>query len=198
MADRSVARLSSFLQSYGIVLVVVAAIAFALLRERAQTSSGRRWLDAVRLKLPVAGTIFRHFAVARFCRVLGTLLKNDVPILKSLEISRDAAGNMVLSQAIADASANITSGQSLAKPLAASKQFPLTVVEMIAVAEESNTLDRVLVDLAIVLRSEPFANLIWVYDCWNRLCCSCCIDRTVRRSGLVAPDHQNEQHYLIP
>jgi type II secretory pathway component PulF len=151
--------LSSFLQSYGLVALVIAAIGFALFRERVQTASGRLWLDAVRLKLPVAGTIFRHFAVARFCRVLGTLLKNDVPILKSLEISRGAAGNMVLSQAIANASANITSGQSLAKPLGSSKQFPLTVVEMIAVAEESNTLDRVLVDLADSLEKRTIRQL---------------------------------------
>lgn len=94
------------------------------------------------------GPIFQSFAVARFCRVLGTLLHNGVPILKALEISREAAGNKVLSQAIADASENISSGQSLAKPLAASGHFPKIVVEMISVAEESNTLDKVLVELA--------------------------------------------------
>jgi general secretion pathway protein F/type IV pilus assembly protein PilC len=80
--------------------------------------------------------------------VLGTLLRNGVPILKSLEISRHAAGNRILSEAIAQASENITAGQSLAAPLEASGRFPKTVVEMISVAEESNTLDTVLVETA--------------------------------------------------
>jgi general secretion pathway protein F/type IV pilus assembly protein PilC len=76
------------------------------------------------------------------------LLHNGVPILKALEISRDASGNRVLTEAIAKASENISSGQSLAGPLGASGHFPKMVVEMIAVAEESNTLDTVLVSLA--------------------------------------------------
>ncbi len=113
-----------------------------------QTDTGRRRADWLKIKVPVAGPIFSSFAVARFCRVLGTLLKNGVPILKALEISREAAGNKVLAQAIADATENISSGQSLARPLGASGHFPKMVVEMIAVAEESNTLDKVLVDLA--------------------------------------------------
>ncbi len=54
------------------------------------------WQDRIKLKIPGAGMIFLNLAVARFCRVLGTLLKNGVPILKSLEISSDATGNRVL------------------------------------------------------------------------------------------------------
>jgi type II secretory pathway component PulF len=113
-----------------------------------KTEAGRRRADWLRIKMPMAGPIFLSFAVARFCRVLGTLLKNGVPILKALEISREAAGNKILAQAIADATENISSGQSLARPLAASGHFPKMVVEMIAVAEESNTLDKVLVEMA--------------------------------------------------
>jgi type II secretory pathway component PulF len=139
---------SNTLQSYGIFLLLIACVVGFFLKLRLATPSGKAWLDAIRLRLPLAGIIFRHLAVARFCRVLGTLLKNDVPILKSLAISRDATGNAVLSAAIASATENISSGQSLARPLAASKQFPPTVVEMITVAEESNTLDRVLIELA--------------------------------------------------
>ena len=89
-----------------------------------------------------------HLAIARFCRVLGTLLRNGVPILKALEISRSAAGNRILSIAIEEAAENISSGQSLAAPLSASGHFPQTVVEMISVAEESNALDSVLVEIA--------------------------------------------------
>jgi general secretion pathway protein F/type IV pilus assembly protein PilC len=104
--------------------------------------------DRWRIRIPVFGPIYLNLAIARFCRVLGTLLHNGVPILKSLDISRDASGNRVLSDAIQQASENISSGDALATPLAASGHFPSTVVEMIAVAEESNTLDTVLVDIA--------------------------------------------------
>ena len=125
---------------------LVAAAVFVYIRM--QTPEGRKTADYVRIKIPMAGPIFLSFAVARFCRVLGTLLHNGVPILKALEISREASGNKVLTEAIAKASENISSGHSLAGPLGASGHFPKMVVEMIAVAEESNTLDTVLVNLA--------------------------------------------------
>ena len=71
-----------------------------------------------------------------------------MPILKSLEISSVASGNRIIADAIDDATENITSGESLSKPLAQSGYFPGTVVEMISVAEESNTLDKVLIEIA--------------------------------------------------
>lgn len=130
-----------------LILPSLAALAFFMYL-RLQTAEGRRLADYFRIKIPIAGPIFLSFAVARFCRVLGTLLHNGVPILKALEISREASGNKVLTEAIAKASENISSGQSLAAPLGSSGHFPKIVVEMIAVAEESNTLDSVLVNLA--------------------------------------------------
>lgn len=140
--------ISTFSRQWGWVVIVAGIIAYIFVHFRLQTEEGRQASDRIKLKLPIAGSIFQAFAVARFCRVLGTLLHNGVPILKALEISRDAAGNRVLSKAIAAASENISSGQTLAQPLAASGHFPKMVVEMIAVAEESNSLDKVLVDLA--------------------------------------------------
>lgn len=135
-------------RNYGIFILAGLAGIITWLYYQVQKPAGRLKADWIKIKVPLAGPIFQSFAVARFCRVLGTLLHNGVPILKALEISREAAGNKVLSQAIADASENISSGQSLAKPLASSGHFPKIVVEMISVAEESNTLDKVLVELA--------------------------------------------------
>ncbi len=126
---------------------------------RMQTEEGRIWRDRTKLRLPMAGGIFRSFAVARFCRVLGTLLRNGVPILKSLDISSDATGNRILTKAIQEASENISAGESLAAPLAACGQFPPAVVEMIAVAEEANTLDTVLVQTADGLERRTWRQL---------------------------------------
>jgi general secretion pathway protein F/type IV pilus assembly protein PilC len=113
----------------------------------------------IKIKTPLIGGVFLNLAVARFCRVLGTLLKNGVPILKSLDISRNAAGNKILSEAVSSASTEITAGQRLAKQLEKSGHFPPTVVEMISVAEESNTLDTVLVDIAENLERTTFRRL---------------------------------------
>jgi type II secretory pathway component PulF len=139
---------SMLLRHYSLVVVALLAVLVWAVRRQLQTDEGRRIRDLIKLRVPLMGIIFSNLAVARFCRVLGTLLRNGVPILKALEISRHATGNRVLSDAIGRASENISSGQSLATPLAGCQDFPATVVEMIAVAQESNTLDRVLIEIA--------------------------------------------------
>jgi general secretion pathway protein F/type IV pilus assembly protein PilC len=113
----------------------------------------------LRIRLPLVGPVFLGLAVARFCRVFGTLLHNGVPILRSLQISKDAAGNRVLAAAIADATENISAGQSLAGPLGASGQFPPVVVEMIAVAEQANNLETVLLAVADSLERTTWRRL---------------------------------------
>ena len=139
---------SATLNRWWWLMLLGAVVTYFVLQARMLSSSGRRFMDYCKMRLPLVGNIFQSLAVARFCRVLGTLLSNGVPILRSLAISREAAGNRMLSEAIEEASENISSGASLARPLAASGYFPKTVVEMIAVAEESNTLDKVLVEIA--------------------------------------------------
>jgi general secretion pathway protein F/type IV pilus assembly protein PilC len=140
--------ISENLQRWGLVLLAAVIALIYFLRKQLATEAGRRLADRWRIRVPLFGPIYLSLAIARFCRVLGTLLHNGVPILKSLDISRDATGNWVLSDAIQQAGENISAGDSLATPLAASGHFPSTVVEMIAVAEESNTLDSVLIDVA--------------------------------------------------
>lgn len=150
---------SAGLQRYGLIIVAIAVVLFLVARVQLKTEKGRRFADGLKIKLPLFGPIFLNLAVARFCRVLGTLLKNGVPILKGLEISREAAGNRVLSEAIGEASDNITSGESLSVPLSSSGHFPVTVTEMISVAEESNTLDSVLVNISDGLEKQTLRRL---------------------------------------
>lgn len=150
---------SSFLQNYGWAVLMAIAVGIVLIRLKLQTDSGKEFADRAKLKIPVLGNILMNLAVARFCRVLGTLLGNGVPILKSLEISASAAGNRLLSQSIMDASENIQSGESLATPLRSSGHFPPSVVEMISVGEESNSLDTVLPDVADSLEKTTFRRL---------------------------------------
>ena len=139
---------SSFLQKQGLLILAGAFLAGWAGRTYLQTDRGRLLIDRGKLRLPGAGPIFRSLAIARFCRILGTMLQNGVPILNSLRIAKDSTGNRVLSQAIGEAAENISSGQSLATPLRASGHFPKDVVEMIAVGEESNNLEEVLLGIA--------------------------------------------------
>ncbi|OHB69839.1 MAG: pilus assembly protein PilC [Planctomycetes bacterium RBG_13_63_9] len=151
--------LSDQMQRWGIWLLAAAVAAGLYIRRWLGTEAGKLWADRAKIRLPLAGPIFLSLAVARFCRVLGTLLHNGVPILRSLEIASAAAANRVLGEAIQDATENISAGQSLAKPLADSGQFPPTVIEMIGVAEQSNNLEKVLLDIADGLERRTWRRL---------------------------------------
>lgn len=141
-----------------VVLTLLAAIVFGI-AQYLKTEKGRRNFDFLKIKTPMLGSVFLNLAVSRFCRVLGTLLANGVPLLKSMDISRLAAGNRILAEAIAVAGEEVTAGQRLAKPLEKCGHFPKTVVEMISVAEESNTLDKVLVQVSENLEKTTFRRL---------------------------------------
>lgn len=150
---------SNFLQDYGLFFLLALVVVLVAARWKLQSSEGKEFADRAKLKIPVLGGILMNLAVARFCRVLGTLLGNGVPILKSLEISSTATGNRLLAKSISDASENIRSGESLASPLRASGHFPVSVVEMISVGEESNSLENVLPDIADSLEKTTFRRL---------------------------------------
>jgi general secretion pathway protein F/type IV pilus assembly protein PilC len=113
-----------------------------------RSESGQITIDALRLKIPKVGSLYLALAISRFARILGTMLHNGIPLLNALKISKDSMGNRVLSNAVAEAAENVTAGQSLAEPLSECRHFPRDVVAIIAVGEESNNLEKVLMDIA--------------------------------------------------
>jgi len=137
-----------FVANHGWVIlgVVVALVVLAVGLTRREEA--RRLLDRWKLRVPVLGRILTMVAICRFCRILGTLLGNGVTILQALKISKDSAGNRILAEAIDQAAENVQRGESLAARLGRSGLFPADIVDMIAVAEESNNLDAVLVQIA--------------------------------------------------
>ncbi len=151
--------LSKTVSNYGLLIAVAIGVLVLFARAQLATDAGRWFLDRWRLKIPQAGAIYCNLAVSRFCRVLGTLLHGGVPIVKALRISSDSMGNRVLAAAVNDASDNITAGESLATPLRASGHFPSDVVEMIGVAEQSNTLETVLTNIADSLEKQTWRRL---------------------------------------
>ena len=137
-----------FLMQYYHYVLIGGAVAFFWLRVQMSTAWGRRFMDRWKLKLPIVGQIFLESAVSRFCRVFGTLLENGVPILRALEISSGSTGNVILADAINKSADNVSSGESLSKPLAETGIFPPQVMAMVTIAEESNTLESVLLNAA--------------------------------------------------
>jgi len=140
--------LSHFLRTYILLVLGAMATGIFFFRRWAATDQGRLVVDRVRLKIPGAGTIFLNLALSRFTRILGTMLKNGIPILQALRIAKDSTGNRALAQVIEQSAENIKSGNTLAKPLSACAFFPRDIIEMIAVGEESNNLEKVLLDIA--------------------------------------------------
>lgn len=150
---------SHFQQSwYGILGLFAGIFAFVMFI-RWTRGSGRRVADAARLKIPLFGKIFLALALSRFTRILGTMLHNGIPLLKSLTIAKDSTGNKVLSEAIEKSADSVMQGQKLADPLRRSPHFPPDVVEMIAVGEEANTLETVLIGVADSLEKRTARNL---------------------------------------
>jgi len=130
------------------ILLALAILAVVAIRAVLRSERGKRLWENWRVKLPGLGRVVRTISVTRFCRILGTMLANGVPILQALEISKDATGSIVLSDSIAAATESVRAGEPLAGPLRESGLFPHEITEMIAVAEESNQMERVLVQIA--------------------------------------------------
>lgn len=139
---------SDFLKTQGHYVLGAIAIIVVIGLPLLRSEEGRLKLDRFKLQAPVVGSVIKMVAVCRFCRILGTMLHNGVPILQSLKISKDSAGNRILAEEIDKAADNVQRGEPLAGPLGACGLFPPDIVDMIAVAEESNNLERVLVQIA--------------------------------------------------
>lgn len=140
--------ISNFLQANFLPLLAgVAVLTFGVL-SWARSEDGRTTIDRWKLRFPVVGRVMKQVAVARFARTLGTLLSSGIPIGAALKIASDAAGNRVIGAEIRAAAERVGQGETLSAPLTGSPNFPPMLTEMIAVGEETGTLDKVLVDAA--------------------------------------------------
>jgi type IV pilus assembly protein PilC len=119
-----------------------------------RSKGGRKAIDNAKLHLPVLGDIQRKSAVSRFSRTLGTLVTSGVPILQALNITRDTAGNVVISQAIEKVHEAVKEGETIVTPLQASGVFPNMVISMVDVGEETGQLPEMLLKVADVYDDE--------------------------------------------
>jgi len=140
--------LTFLFNKYWYIFFIVFAALVAAFLAYIKTPNGKLNFDKLKLNVPIFGEINRKTAVARFTRLLGTLIKSGVPILEALKVSSDAIGNLVVSFAVTNAKAKIKEGQSISSPLAESGVFPIMVTQMIMVGEESGELEGMLINIA--------------------------------------------------
>lgn len=146
---------SDILRAYGLLILLGAGIAVFLIRTWIVSPNGRRAWEGLILKLPAVGPLVAQFAMARFCRMLGTLLGAGVPLISGLNVARRSIGNQILVDAVANSIDRVKEGKPLGPSLSdCGSLFSGSVLEMISVAEESGRLDQELVRIANVTEGD--------------------------------------------
>ncbi|HLX71234.1 MAG TPA: type II secretion system F family protein, partial [Verrucomicrobiae bacterium] len=142
---------SHAIRSYGLFVGLGAAIIGILIRTWFVSEKGRRTWESFLLRAPIIGPLTAQFAMARFCRMLGTLLGAGVPLIQGLNVARKSIGNQILVDTVTNSIEGVQQGGRLGQSLAQCKElFPGSVLEMISIAEESGRLDAELVRIANV------------------------------------------------
>ena len=142
-----------------VVLAVIIGLVY-LIRRLKRTDRGQHVWDRFKLHVPMGiGEIVRKLAIARFARTLGTLITSGVPILQAIEITGQAAGNVVIEDAMQEVQMSVKEGQSITAPLAKEKIFPAMVTQMISVGEETGSLDAMLGKIADFYEDEVNASV---------------------------------------
>lgn len=150
-----IVKTSEIVRSYGLFLAAAAVIGFIMGRTWLKSEKGRRVWEGTLLRLPIIGPLTAEFAMARFCRMLGTLLQAGVPLINGLNVARRSIGNQVLIDAVSVSIDRVKEGKPLGKSLAENRTlFSGATVEMISVAEESGKLDVELMRIATVTEGD--------------------------------------------
>lgn len=150
-----IVALSNFVVSYWMLMVGLIVLAILAIRNYLSRDEGRLAFERLTLKTPLIGDLTARFAFVRFSRMLGTLTGSGVPLVSTLMVAKESIGNRVLSTKVEDSIKKVRGGMSLAASLADCKEFfPGSVIEMIAVAEETGRLDKELVRVSEAYEKE--------------------------------------------
>lgn len=135
-------------------MFIAGFVVYLIFGAMGKTKGGREIIDRLKLHLPIFGDIQRKSAVSRFARTLGTLVTSGVPILQALNITRDTAGNVIISNAISKVHEAVKEGETIVTPLTASGVFPNMLISMVDVGEETGQLPEMLLKVADVYDDE--------------------------------------------
>jgi type IV pilus assembly protein PilC len=152
---RAIIAVSEVVKHYGLFVATAIVIAVVALKRAVATQAGKRQVEVTVLATPLLGQVVSHFALVRFTRMLGTLVGAGVPLIASLRVAREAIGNQTLADTVSTAIDEVQRGAALSKSLANNPRlFPASVVEMIAVAEETGRLDKELLRIATTYEAD--------------------------------------------
>ena len=147
--------ISHIVRSYGLFVLAGVVAVGVFLRNWFASEQGKRTWEGFILRSYIVGPLVAQFAMARFCRMLGTLLGAGVPLVQGLNVARKSIGNQILVDAVSNSISRVQEGGQLGQSLAECKGlFPGSVVEMISVAEESGKLDQELIRIANVTEGD--------------------------------------------
>ena len=150
-----VINLSRFVQANGFyILAVIVAIVWVFFYFKKRSKRMREFLDRAALKVPVIGPILNKAAIARFARTLSTMFAAGVPLVEALESVAGATGNIVYENAVMSMRDEVATGQRLQRAMETTELFPNMVVQMIAVGEESGSLDTMAAKVATFYEAE--------------------------------------------
>lgn len=150
-----IVAVSDFMRSYGLFIAGgLIAVGF-MIRSWFVSPQGRRSWERIILKIPMIGPLVAQFAMARFSRMLGTLLGAGVPLINGLNVARRSIGNQVLVDAVSNSIDRVKEGKALGPSLGDCRDlFSGATLEMISVAEESGRLDQELIRIANVVEGD--------------------------------------------
>ncbi len=129
------------------LVIGIAGFSFWYSRHK-QDDNVRKFVDSTKVKLPIFGSLFRKIAIARFSRNLAVMLSAGVPMLQAIGLVSRVSNNWVIERALTDAENSVRHGRPFAMPLAQHDVFPPMVTQMVAVGEDSGSLDTMLESVA--------------------------------------------------
>ena len=141
---RIIIAISQFLQAWGIVLLILVAVAAVAAWRYARTARGRLGFDRLKIQLPIIGNLLRKIYLTRLADNLSTLIVAGIPIIRALEITADVVVNRVYQQIINDAAESVKAGNTISVSFEKYREIPPLITQMIRVGEESGKLDFIL------------------------------------------------------
>ena len=155
----NVLRISDYLRNQWHVVLIAMFVAFMGFLAFKKTQRGAYICDKATLRIPIFGPLTRKVALARFSRTFATLIRSGVPIMGTLDIVADTAGNQVVAEVVRDSRESVRNGNLLSEPLSQSKVFPPMVTRMIAIGERSGALEQLLEKIAEFYDSQVKAQI---------------------------------------
>ena len=153
-ATKFLMDVSNLFKGYWWLLAAIAATFYVVFKRYQSSERGRRVVDGWKMNAPVIGKVVRLNLFGQFCRTLGTLLQNGVPVLNALKITEQIVPNSVLKDALARTREDVTDGKTIAEPLARARVFPQMMIDLLKIGEETGDVPGALNNLADTYESD--------------------------------------------